>query len=108
MTYSVDLRERVVAFVRKGGGKTDAARLFEVHRQTVYVWLKAKSLGSKPHGRRKRKLDWEALQRDIDEHPFKLLRERAAKFGVRVNAIWYAEQKMKKSKKKRSDVPREC
>ena len=99
MTYSVDLRERVVAFVRGGGSKTEAAGLFGVHRQTVYSWLKAKSLESKKHGRRKRKLDWEALQRDIDEHPYKLLRERAAKFGVRVNAIWYAEQRMKKSKK---------
>jgi transposase len=49
-----------------------------------------------------------SLAGDIDEHPYKLLRERAAKFGVRVNAIWYAEQRMKKSKKKRSDVTREC
>jgi hypothetical protein len=31
-----------------------------------------------------------------------------APHGVRVNAIWYAEQRMKKSKKKRSDVTREC
>jgi transposase len=44
MTCSVDLRERVVAFCRGGGKKTEAAERFGVHRQTIYAWLE----GSEP------------------------------------------------------------
>ena|ERR1700679_1730789 len=106
MTYSVDLRERVVAFCREGGSKTEAARRFGVHRLTVYSWLGAKSLEPKKHGRRNRKLDWDALKRDIDQHPDLLLWERAQKFGVAVNAIWYAMQQMKISNKKNFQVRR--
>jgi transposase len=106
MTYSLDLRERVVAFCRKGGSKTEAALRFGVHRQTVYSWLGAASLEPKKHGRRKRKLDWLALQRDIDEYPDKTLKERADAFGVAVNAIWYAAHEMKNSNKKNLQICR--
>jgi putative transposase len=106
MTYSVDLRERVVAFCREGGSKTEAAKRFGIHRQTIYGWLRAKSLEPKKHGRRKRKLDWDALRKDIDAHPDRLLKERAEAFGVAVNAIWYAMQEMKISNKKNLPVRR--
>lgn len=106
MTYSIDLRERVVAFCREGGSKTEAALRFGVHRQTVYGWLGAESLEPKKHGRRKRKLNWPALQRDIDEHPDKTLKERADAFGVAVNAIWYAAHEMKNSNKKNLQIRR--
>lgn len=106
MTYSVDLRERVVAFIREGGSKTEAAKRFGVHRITVYSWIKAKSLEPKKHGRRKRKLDWAALQKDINEHPDKMLKERAAAFGVAINAIWYAAHEMKNSNKKNLPIRR--
>lgn len=106
MTYSIDLRERVVAFCRAGGNKTEAAKRFGVHRQTLYSWLKAKSLEPKQHGRRKRKLDWPALQRDIDAHPDKTLKERAETFGVAINAIWYAALEMKNSNKKNLQIRR--
>mgnify|MGYP000979446792 CR=1 FL=1 len=39
MTYSVDLRERVVEFVKQGGSKSEAARRFKVSRWCVYDWL---------------------------------------------------------------------
>lgn len=106
MTYSIDLRERVVAFIREGGSKSEAARRFGIHRLTVYSWLGAKSLEPKKHGRRKRKLDWDALKRDIDQNPDRLLKERAQAFGVAVNAIWYATQQMKISDKKNLQVRR--
>jgi transposase len=106
MTYSVDLRERVVAFVRAGGGKTEAAKRFGVHRLTVYKWLGAESLEPQYAKRRKRKLDWAALRRDVDQQPDKMLKERAEAFGVAVNAIWYAMQQMKISNKKNVQIRR--
>lgn len=47
-----------------------------------------------------RKLNWEALRRDVQENPDALLRERAERFGVEINAIWYALQKKKQTCKK--------
>lgn len=106
MTYSIDLKERVVAFVREGGSKAEATRRYKVSRKAVYNWLEAESLEPKKQGRRKRKLDWGALQQDIDAHPDKILRERAEAFGVAVNAIWYATHQMKNSNKKNVQVRR--
>lgn len=100
MTYSVDLRKRVVAFVREGGDKAEAARQFGVARSCVYDWLSRADLKPKAQGRRKRKLDWAALQRHIEEHPDLLLRERAAHFGVRMYSLQYALQQMRISHKK--------
>ena len=90
MTCSLDLRERVVNHVRSGGSKAEAARRYGVSRQTVYNWLVRDDLSPKAHGLRCRKLDKAALSRHVEEYPDALLRERAAHFGVRTNAIWVA------------------
>ena len=36
MTYSLDLRQRVVNFVKKGGSKAEASRRYEMGRDTIY------------------------------------------------------------------------
>lgn len=104
MSYSLDLRERVVAFVRGGGGKAVAARRFSVSRKTVYNWLSRVPLAPKKHGRRKRKLDWEALRRDIASRPDALLRERAATFGVHLSSVAYACKQLKITHKKNATL----
>jgi transposase len=102
MTYSLDLRQRVVNFVKKGGSKSEASRRYEVSRWCVYDWCQRDDLAPKKVERRARKLNWEALRRDVQENPDALLRERAERFGVKTNAIWYALQKMKQTCKKNS------
>jgi transposase len=47
MTYSEDLRKRVVAFVQGGGSKREEAWLFKVSRGCVYLWLNGKNLPPK-------------------------------------------------------------
>jgi transposase len=106
MAHSVDLRERVVRFVRGGGSKAEAARRFSVARSCVYDWLQRKTLEPKAHGRRHRKLNWQALARHVEEHPEAILRERAAHFGVQINSIWYALRQMQLSHKKNAVVSR--
>ena len=89
MSYSIDYRRRVTSFVHEGGSKAEAARLFRVHPSTIYEWLKrGDDLSPRPAPTRKRKIDKAALERHVDTHPDALLRERAAYFGVSVNAIW--------------------
>ncbi|MCA2715663.1 MAG: helix-turn-helix domain-containing protein, partial [Microcystis sp. M176S2] len=58
MAYSMDLRERVVKYVREGGSKAEAARRYEVSEATVYTWLKRENLETTVVTRRKRKIDW--------------------------------------------------
>ena len=102
MTYSIDLRKRVVAFVRQGGSKAEASRRYEISLWCVNDWCKRGDLTPKTVTRRKRKLDWEALAGHIQEFPDALLRERAQYFGVRESAIWYASHQMKLTRKKNS------
>jgi transposase len=82
MSYSVDLRERVVSYVRGGGSPTEAARLFRVSRTPLHRWLGAPDLRPKPAKERRRKLDKAALAAHVRDFPEALLRERAAHFGV--------------------------
>lgn len=94
MSYNVDLRERVVDYVRSGGSPDDAAQLFKIGRSTIYRWLGAPDLHPRPAKERKRKLDKTALAAHVREFPDLLLRERAAHFGVTVNSIWSALKKI--------------
>ena len=103
MTYSIDLRERVVKFVIDGGSKAEASRRYEVSLWCVNDWCKRDNLTPQLQKGRKRKLDWYALSRHLQSEPDALLRERAEHFGVHTNAIWYACRQMKLTRKKRCD-----
>lgn len=102
MTYSLDLRRRVVNFVKNGGSKVEASRRYEVSRWCVHDWCTRDELMPKTVKRRKRKLDWDALKQDVKDNPNALLRERAERFGVNINAIWYALKEMKKDEKQQA------
>jgi transposase len=99
LSYSVDLRERVVGYVRGGGSRIKASQLFQVGRTTLYRWLNAPDLHPKPAKQRRRKLNKAALAAHVRDFPDALLRERAAHFGVSVNAIWTAMKTLKITKK---------
>ena len=99
MSYSVDLRERVVSYVRGGGSRAQAAALFQVGRTTLYRWLNAPDLYPRPAKERRRKLDKAALAAHVRDFPDALLKERAMHFGVHINAIWVALKKLKVTKK---------
>lgn len=99
MSYSMDLRKRVVAHVKSGGSKVDASRIFGVGRPTIYRWLSAKDLSPHPAKTRKRKLDKERLAQHVQTHPDWLLRERAAEFGVTPSGMWRALTRLRITKK---------
>ncbi len=104
MTYSIDLRKRVVEFVTDGGSKAEASRQYQVSLWCVNDWCKREDLTPQVQQGRKRKLDWPALSRHIQEYPDALIRERAQHFGVHNNAIWYASRQMKLTRKKNSEI----
>jgi putative transposase len=108
MPYSLDLRQRVIEFIETGEGISKAAKTYRVSRATIYRWLGREELKPTKVTRRKRKLDWEAVRKDVEQNPDLKLSDRAKKFGVRTNAVWYAIEKMKITRKKKiSDIEKE-
>lgn len=94
MSYHTDLRERVIAFIKNGGRKTDAVRIFNVSRGTIYNWMQRTELTPKKRGLSDRKLKKAELAAHVRANPDALLRERAIHFGVRTSTVWAALQKM--------------
>jgi len=93
MSYSKDVRRLVVSYVRGGGSKAEAARIYGVSRGRVFAWLKlGKSLstGKKPGPRKNRKVDATLLARAIEERPDAQLKELSVLFGVHYSTISYA------------------
>ena len=100
MAYGIDYRRRVISFVQEGGSKLEAARLFKVHPDTIYEWLKrGEDLAPRPAKTRRRKLDKAALVRDVSTNHDMLLRERAALYGVHPSSLSRALRKLKIVKK---------
>jgi transposase len=105
MTYSVDLRERVVEFVQNGGSKSEAARLFAVSRWCVYDWLSREDLSPEKQGCPSPwKLDPEVLKAHVAEFPDAYQQERASALGVSHYAVWYGLRRL--GIKKNPVVPR--
>jgi len=107
MTCSIDLRERVVDFVRSGGSKAQAARRYNVSRKTVYNWLSRDDLSPKAPGLRTRKIDKVRLRAYIRAHPHVLLRELAVHFDVALSSLSRCLAKMGIVKKTKSGMWKE-
>ena len=106
MTYSEDLRKRVVAFVKQGGKKTDAARQFKVSRWCVYDWTKRLDLRPEKAGP---KQPWgynpKQLRQAIESTPDLYQDELAETLGVSQSTISYGLKRLQLSRKKNDVVP---
>lgn len=101
MSYSKDLRERVVCFVREGGSKTEAVKIFSVSRAVIYIWLKSASqspqkTGPKGHS----KLDPKKLKQLVEERPDAYLDELAVELNVSAFTVAYGLKRLRISRKK--------
>ena len=100
MSYGVDYRRRVIAFVNEGGSKREAARLFRISPNTLYQWLaRGDNLAPRVAKVRQRKLDKGALFKNVKQQPDMLLRERALLFGVHESSMSRAVRALKFVKK---------
>ncbi len=96
MSYSLDLRKRVLDFIEAGGKKSEASRRFSVARSTLYRWLETEDpLTAKKTGPKKmRVIDEEALRKHVADFPDLTQKERAEHFGVSASCIRYGLRKL--------------
>ena len=107
--YTLDLRERVVKFVRSGGTRAEAARRFQLGERSVYRYLaadKANTLAPKTSWGAWRKLDPTKLQAHVKKHADATLSELAAALGVSHNAVWVRLQQLGCTLKKTHKISR--
>ncbi len=109
--YSLDLRQRAVAYVLEGGQKPEACRIFQIGRDTLYRWLRQYQtkgeLAPKPRGKyASRKLDDAVLAQYIADHPDATLEELGQRFSVSAVAIWKACRRLQITRKKNAAVRR--
>ncbi len=99
MTYPISFRRKVLAHIEEGMGKREAARLFKISPNTLYLWLNSSDLRPRNDASRRRKIDKAALSKHVEEYPDLYLRECAAHFGVTVSAIRKAMHRLGYRKK---------
>jgi len=103
--YSLDLRERVIKFIKCGNTQVSAARVFSLNLSTVNKWylryrregnyLPRKRLGAKS------KINQEALAAHITTHPNVTLKDLSKEFGVSLWGVYYWLRKLGFSYKKK-------
>ena len=69
MSYSLDLRQKVINFVENGGTIAKAAHTFGIGRASIYRWLSRPTLSATQVKSRQRKLDWKELEKDVKQNP---------------------------------------
>lgn len=102
MTYSVDFRKKVVAYVKDGSRQAEAARRFGISLWCVRDWLGRTDLRACQQGvARQGKLDKEALRARVRAYPEATLQEHAVHCGVDRSTVGKALKRLKITRKKR-------
>lgn len=106
MTYSVDLRKKVLEMQAKNNWDAKkTAEHFDISPMSVMRWNKK----LEPKATRERpqiKIDLEALKKDIEANPSSYIYERAKKFNVSASGMHKAIKKLGYSNKKKSRAPK--
>ena len=111
--YSIDLRIKVLDYLKRYPDIKAASQLFNIGIATIYRWLRQKR--EQGHVRPKHRLftfkriDLQKLEEYLEAHPDQFLSEIATHFSVSISAIHYACKRCnitrkKKQRSTRSDV----
>ena len=105
MTYSLDLRKKVLNYLKKGNSWQSASEAFGVTTRTLANWLrreKEQNLAPKSRKCNPSKIDNEKLRDYISLHPDAYLKEIAKEFCATAQAVFYPCKRLKITLKKRS------
>ena len=105
MAYSIDFREKAIAYWDKGHTKEELYEAFEIYPSRINAWKKLlKETGSlQPQYRetRQRKINPEELKQALERKPDATLPELAKQFDCTKQAIDTALKRLKITRKKR-------
>jgi len=105
MSYSEDLRKKVIGYLEEGHTQESTKKVFKIGLTTIKRWRKqyeeTGSLANKPLNRSFRKLDPEKLSAYVKEHPDAYLREIGEVFGCTDDTVRLALIKLNITRKKR-------
>jgi transposase len=109
MSYSLDLREKVLSHVESGCSQLSASKIFGIGERTIRRWIILKketnSLSPRPHGGgRPYKANPSELKAYITANPDKTLEELARKFNAGKTSIWRCLRKINYVHKKNSTL----
>ena len=104
MTYSVQFRKKVLKLQESGESFIKLSERFKISPTTISRWKKQLA-PLKHRNKNPVKIDYEALKKDIEEHPDSYSYERALRFGVSTSGIRYAIKRLGISYKKNSKSP---
>jgi len=103
--YSVDLREKVLEYLKKVKNKKAASKIFGVGIATVYRWVAQYKKKGNVKPKKKlhsfKRVDLEELKIFIENNPDLFLSEIGEHFSVSPQAIFYACKRAKITRKKR-------
>lgn len=104
MSYSIDLRKKVLKYIEEGGSIVKASSLFTVSRPTIYQWIKKKNAGSlkdPPPKRPWKKINPHAVVEFVEKHSDLTLVDYAKHFGIKASSMFNVFKRLKISRKKR-------
>ena len=108
--YSYDLRQKAIAAVKRGEGKTDVSRMLNISRNTIDLWLKREEIEGEcraithyQQGYRHKITDWQRFREFVQQHGGKTQAQLAKLWGddVTQQNISDALQKIGVCRKKR-------
>jgi putative transposase len=104
MTYSLDLREKVVAFIEKGNDCGKAVEIFGVSRDTIFRWLRKKrmkgTIAPQPPSNAPKKCPDQELLNYIKTKNDASLKELATRFQMTPSGIWRSLKRLGVTRKK--------
>jgi transposase len=103
--YSLDLRERVVEYIKQGASYKEASARFEISISALGRWYRRyKKEGSYEARKRpgaKRRIELKELEEYVQNNPDSKTKELAKRFGVSIYTISYWLNKLGFSYKKK-------
>jgi transposase len=106
MAYSIDLRVRVIDYVKQGNTHEKTSEVFKVGTATIERWLvllsETGSLEKRPLSRTAPKFDSENLNSYIEENSDATLRDVAQHFEGSITGAFHALKREKITLKKKS------
>lgn len=102
--YSLDLKQKAIAFLQKGNSKRHTARQFGIGEDTLYRWLRLAKTGDLKAKKRTdfpRKVPDHVLRAYVEQHPDHTLKEIGQAVGLHSSKVGKHLTRMNITRKKR-------